>query len=303
MLILTVLLLLLAIGAVALAIAGAVNESKGMSVSGTIAAIVLVPLFLLSLCFVQIEAGSVGVVKRFGEIQPGTLSPGLHVLVPPFVYDVETVDTKVHQVRLENYGAASLEQQDLFLTITLNYHVDPNQAQNIIQNIGADYEAKVILPRLYDVPKTVTDDYSTITVLNKREEIRQKATDLLRDALAPFGIVVDGLVLENFNYSTEYNAAIERKQVALQDTETSRQLVLKATQEAQAAIEKAKGEAGVLRETAQGQADANRLLTESLTPELIQYQAIQKLSDRIQIMLVPSDNNFLLDLKSLTGTK
>lgn len=310
MFIINFLLFLLTAGLIAGTIAAAYNKLKIAYPAG-IAAAVFGLLFLLSLTFVQIEAGYVGVVKQFGQIQPNTLGPGLHVVIP-FANTVETVDTRVRQIRIENYGAASLEQQNLFLTVTLNYHVNPNQAQNIVQTIGLDYEAKIVLPRLLDIPKTITDDYPTTTVLNKREEIRQKASDLLKVELDRHGFIVDGLVLENFDYSPEYNAAIEQKQVAQQQVEIERQKVQQAEQiklqrEAQAradkevAITQAQGQAEVVRLNAEAQAIANQKLSASITDTLIQYQMVQKLSDKIQIMMLPSSSNFLLDPKSLLG--
>lgn len=35
--------------------------------------------------FVEVPAGSVGVVMNFGQVQPGTLQPGLHVVMPVVV--------------------------------------------------------------------------------------------------------------------------------------------------------------------------------------------------------------------------
>lgn len=310
MALLSFVLLILTVLGVAGAIFLGYNKLRFVKASA-IAATLFGLAFAFTLCLVQIDAGYVGVVKQFGQIQPNTLGPGLHIVVP-FANTVETVDTRVHQIRIENYGAASQEQQNLFLTVTLNYHVDPNQAQNIVQSIGLDYEAKIITPRLLDIPKTVTDDYPTVTVLNKREEIRQKASDLLKAELDKRGFVVDGLVLENFDYSPEYNAVIEQKQVAQQQVEIEKQKVQQAEQiklqrEAQAradkevAITQAQGQAEVVRLNAEAQAAANEKLSASITDVLIQYQMVQKLSDKIQILMLPSDSNFLLDPKSLLG--
>jgi hypothetical protein len=61
----------------------------------------------------------------------------------------------------------------------------------------------------------------------------------------------------------------------------------------------AQGQADANRETAAGQADANTSINASLTDELLRWQAIQKLNPNVQIMLIPSDNNFILPLPSL----
>lgn len=313
MIIVQVLLFLLAAASIVAIGAAFIYKKRALAVPATVAAVVLLLAFAFTLSLVQVEAGYVGVVKQFGQIQPGTLSPGIHPLVP-FMNSVETVDTRVHQIRIENFGAASKEQQNLFLTVTLNYHVDPNQAQNIVQNIGLDYEAKIVSPRMQSIPKAVTDNYPTTEVLGKREEIAAIASDELSKQLAVFGLVVEpnGFVLENFDYSPEYNAAIEQKQVAQQQVEVEKQKVQQAEQvrlqrEKQAeadknvAILQAQGQSESVREIAKGQADANRALAASISDPLIQYQMVQKLSDKIQILMLPSSSNFLLDPKSLLG--
>lgn len=272
--------------------------------SGFVAAVPLAILAFLSLGITQIEAGHLGVVRQFGAVTGEVLNPGLTWRMP-FVTSVDDVNTQVRQVRIaddpntpgnEDYQAASLEQQDLFMKLTLNYHVDPAKAPEIIQTIGPDFEAKIVLPRLQDIPKSITDDYRTAVVLNSRDEIRQKATDALRAALAPFGFVVDNIAIENFSYSVEYNAVIEAKQAAQQQVEVERQRAEQQKQIAQQRVEEAKGLAEAQIERARGEAEANRLVAESLTDEILTNRYIEKLAPGVQTILVPSDNGLFLNL-------
>lgn len=263
-----------------------------------------IPLFILAFLstgFVQIEAGHVGVVRQLGRVTGEVMQPGLAYRFPIFT-SVDDVDTRVRSIRIENYTAASKEQQDLFLNLTLNYHIDPLQAPNIIQNVGSDFEAKIVQPRLLDIPKSVTDDYPTQIVLNSRDEIRDKATNLLREALAPYGFVVDNIAFENFSYSAEYNQSIEEKQIAQQQVETEKQRLAQAEIAAQTVTAQAKGQADAQIERARGEAEANRLVNASLTQQILINRYIEKLAPGIKTVLVPSDNGLILDLgKELTG--
>jgi regulator of protease activity HflC (stomatin/prohibitin superfamily) len=254
----------------------------------------------LSLGFREIPAGFVGVVSQFGRIQDAELAPGLH-WVPPIVNNVTNVDTRVRAIQVEGYTAASREQQDLFMNLTLNYHVDPDRASDILQGLGTDFEARIVLPRFLDIPKSVTDDYGTTQVLNARDEIRSTAEDLLTAELEPYGFVVDGINLENFGYSPEYNAAIEQRQIAEQEVQRQQQILAQQRIQAEQAVVRAEGEANARIEEARGEAEANRLLTASLNPLLLQWQAIQKLQDNINIALVPSDGGLILDVGNLPG--
>jgi regulator of protease activity HflC (stomatin/prohibitin superfamily) len=298
-------LLLLSIGAVVLNRArGSTREPgdplpTGLFVVGGAIALVLA---VVTSAFVQIPAGYVGVVRQFGAVTGATLDPGLH-FVTPIVNTVDTVDTRVKAIRIEGYTAASREQQDLFLDATLNYHIEPRRAPDIIQNLGVDFEQTIILPRFLDIPKSVTDDYPTAVVLNSRDEIRQKATELLRAELENRGIIVDQINFENFSYSDAYNQAIEDKQVAQQQVETERQRLEQQKIIAQQKVEAAKGDADAQIERARGEAEANRLVAASLTDAILQNRYIEKLSDQIQVMLVPSDGGgLILDLGQVLPT-
>lgn len=256
-------------------------------------------ILLLSLGFTEIRPGYVGVVTNLGVVQDDELPPGIHYVVP-VLNNITEFDTRVRAVRLEGYTAASREQQDLFMNLTLNYHVIPTEASVIVTTVGLDFQDKIVMPRLLDIPKSVTDDYNTATVLNARDEIRQTSIELLSEALEPYGLVVDNIALENFGYSPEYNAAIEeraRQELAVQ---TRRQELEQARVKAEQAEVEAEGRAQARIAEAAGEAEANRLLNESLTPELLQWQAIQRLQDNINIALVPSDGGLILDVGSLS---
>jgi len=261
--------------------------------------LVLVVAAALS-AFVLVPAGFVGVVRQFGAVTGGILDPGLH-FVAPVVNTVDVVDTRVRSIPIPDYLAASQEQQDLFLDITLNYAVRPMDAPRIVQDLGLGFEETIVRPRFLDIPKSVTDDYPTNIVLNSRDEIRQRATELLKVELEPRGFVIVGINIQNFSYSPAYNQAIEDKQVAQQQVETERQKLAQQEIIAQQRVAAAKGEADAQIERARGEAEANRQVAASLTDAILQNRYIEKLSDQIQVMLLPSDGGgLILDLGSLT---
>ncbi|HEV8637262.1 MAG TPA: SPFH domain-containing protein, partial [Chloroflexota bacterium] len=86
-----------------------------------------------------------------------------------------------------------------------------------------------------------------------------------------YGVTVDDVYLSNITFSPEYQAAIERKQTAQQQVEAERQVLAQKSVQAQQAVVEAKGRADARIATAEGDARANQLLTESLSPQLIDY--------------------------------
>ncbi len=265
-----------------------------------VGAIFLIGIATALSAFVQIPAGFVGVVRQFGAVTGATLEPGLHFVVP-FVNTIDEVDTRVRSIQIPDYLAASREQQDLFLDIALNYAVRPADAPRIVQDLGLGFEDTIVRPRFLDIPKSVTDDYPTNIVLNSRDEIRQRATDLLKAELEPRGFIITGINIQNFSYSAAYNQAIEDKQVAQQQVETERQRLAQQEIIAEQRVVTARGEADAQIERARGEAEANRLVAASMTDAILQNRYIEKLSDQIQVMLIPSEGGGLIfDLGNLT---
>jgi regulator of protease activity HflC (stomatin/prohibitin superfamily) len=250
--------------------------------------------------FVEVPAGNVGVVTNFGSVQTVTLEPGLHIVVP--IYQrVTNVDTRVQPHEFQEIDAASRELQTVKLTGVMNYHIDGQFASDLFQRVGTDFAAKIIDPAFNDFIKTVVPDYSVNDILAKRDEIRSLAKQQLAANLSQYHIIVDDIYIANIAFSDAFQQAIEAKQVAQQQVQTEQQILAQKQIQAQQAVAAAKGQADATVTLADGQAKANDLLSKSLTDQILQYQYIQKLTDKITVMLLPSGNQTIFDLKSLLG--
>jgi regulator of protease activity HflC (stomatin/prohibitin superfamily) len=273
---------------------------------------VTLTLIALTTTFVVvIPAGSVGVVTNFGRVEERTLPAGLQV-VTPIAEQVVLIDVRVKPHPFEEITAASKEYQIVKLTGNLNYHIDPLEAWDLYKLVGTDFAEKVVDPAFNDFIKEVVPTYQIGEILAKRDEIRTRAKKALGDNLARYHLIVDDIYISNIAFSTGYEAAIELKQVAQQQVETERQILaqkqIQAQQrvaEAQGAADSnvvsAKGEAAATVERANGQAEANRQLAASLTDPVLTYTYIQKLTDKLQVVVVPGGQQFLFDLKGLLG--
>lgn len=271
---------------------GSIRKAAG------IGAVVILLLLLGALSANIVPAGSVGIITSFGKVQEETLAPGLHFRVP-FLNSIHSISTRVQPHQFKEIDAASKEYQSVKLTGIMNYHLDGKYASDLYQRVGDEFAEKILDPAFNDFIKTVVPNYGIGEILGKRDEIRSEAKRDLQANLNQYHIIVDDIYIANIGFSPEYSHAIEQKQVAQQQVETEKQVTQQRIQQAQQAIEQAKGTAQAQVELATGQAKANALLTQSLTPELIQYTMIQKLSDKIQIMLLPAGQQFLLDPKTM----
>jgi regulator of protease activity HflC (stomatin/prohibitin superfamily) len=123
----------------------------------------------------------------------------------------------------------------------------------------------------------------------------------LSNELSPYSIQINDLLIDNIDFRPEFKQAIEDKQITTQNALAAQEKVKQKEFEAQQNVATAKGEADAIRERANGQADANKALAASLTPEVIQFQALEKLADNVQIALIPSGQGIILDPSTFLG--
>lgn len=267
-------------------------------VAGVVVLAIWAGLHTVTASVKPIEAGHVGVVYQFGEIV-GQKGEGLQFIAPWQSMRTESVQVQRH--RFENITAFSQETQDVFVIATVNYSVLPSAVQKLYREVGTNWFDVLIEPRVNNYFKEETVKYQTIDVGPNREAIRRAVQGRLSSELGVYSIQINDLLIDNIDFSPEFKQAIEQKQIATQDALREQEKVKQRQFEAEQAVETAKGEANATRERANGQADANRALAASLTPEVIQFQAIQKLGDNIQIALIPSGQGVILDPATLLG--
>ena len=211
-----------------------------------------------------VPAGSVGVVTRFGAVNR-VAYPGLGIKIPLIEWVVQ-MDVRTQKDEVDS-SAASKDLQVVTSTIAVNYHLDGKYAVDVYQNIGSRYQDIVIAPAIQNVFKATTAKFTAEQLITNREAVRIQAEDELAKQLAPYHVVVENFNIVNFDFSPEFNAAIEAKQVAQQQVETAKQKLAQAQVDAQTVLAQAKG-----------QADAQAMLNLSgaLTPEYLRYLALTK---------------------------
>jgi regulator of protease activity HflC (stomatin/prohibitin superfamily) len=260
------------------------RRGMGAVVIGFIVVLVLIILALASVY--TVPAGYVGVITRFDAVI-GVANPGLGFKIP-FVDQI--VDMSV-QTQKDEVDASAMSENLQVVTskIAINYHLDGTKAASVYQNIGTEYPDVIVAPAVQNTFKAVTAQYTAEQLITNREEVRAKAEEELTSRLAPYNIIVENFNIVNFDFSSEYQAAIEAKQVAEQQVQTSQQK-----------LDQAKIDAETVVAQAQGQADAQAALknTGSLTPEYLEYLFLTKWDGKLPSVMggatpVFSLNNFL----------
>jgi regulator of protease activity HflC (stomatin/prohibitin superfamily) len=261
--------------------------------------IVLLLLLIITKPFVIVRAGEVGVIYSFGSII-GQVEEGFH-LIAPWQFVTHT-NIRVQRAVLDRLQSFSQETQDVFVRASLNFQVSPKAVQNLFRTVGPDYYHVLIEPRVAQNFKDETVKYRSVDIAPNRENIRQAVRAKLEKELSPYSIHIVDLLLDNVDFSQEFKRSIENKQIATQKALEEEQLVAAERFKAQQRVEAEKGEGEAKLARAEKEALANQKLAASLTPLLVQQSMIDKLSAKIQLMVVPQGQNFLMQLPA-SGAK
>ncbi len=285
------------IGAVIVIGQSASNVGSGFSVGKIALASVLIvagiATIIVGFGWREIGPGQVGVKARFGQVQAGTLNPGLHWLVPA-IDNLTVFDGRVQAYNFENIESATQDLQQVRLSGLINYHIDASKADQILQEIGGPgtYAEKVFLRPSNTALKEITPAYSAANVVSKRDEIGNRTLATLRERMEPFHIIVDRVSVENVGLNELFLTSVEAKQIAEQDLQ-------RADFEAQTKVKLAEGDRDSRITRAEGEAQANDLLNASLTGPLLQWTYIQQLADNIKLMMIPTGQDFIFDLSTV----
>jgi len=210
-----------------------------------------------------VPAGRVGVITRFGAVNR-VAYPGLGFKIP-YVEGVQKMDVRTVKNQVDA-SAASKDLQEVTSIIAVNYHLDGKYATNVFQEVGMEYDEVVVDPAVQNTFKDVTAKFTAEELITKRQQVGEMAQNQLAAEMEKYHVVIENFNIVNFDFSPEYNDAIEKKQVAQQEVETAKQLLNKTKIEAEIAVTKAQGEAD---------AQATLKNTGALTSEYLQYLFLQ----------------------------
>lgn len=237
--------------------------------------------------FVIVNAGERGVLLQFGRVEQQILEEGLHAIIP-WVQTVKKLSVRIQKQDI-SAEASSKDLQEVFTDVALNWHILPEESNLIFQQIGDERAVieRIINPAIEEVLKAVMARYTAEEIITKREDVKAAVDQLLTTRLTNYHIKVDDLSLVHVHFSQRFSEAVEAKQIAEQEAKKAGFAAIKALKQAEAQVNLAKGEA-----------EAQRLIQETLTPEILQKTALDRWNGNLPIVL-GNDNLKLLDLSEL----
>src|ERR1700690_4075445 len=177
------------------------------AVIGLVVAVLLVVWFVY-LSIYTVPAGFVGVVTRFGAVQR-IVRPGFGIKIP-LVEDVVKMDVRTQKDQTDA-TADSIDLQAVTSTIAVNYNLDPQYASQVYSSVGTDYADILIAPAIQNIFKATTAQFTAEQLIDQREAVRSKAEASLKSQLSQYHVIVLNFNIVNFNFSDQFNQAIEAK--------------------------------------------------------------------------------------------
>ncbi len=278
--------------------------------------LVLMAINVFNRSFVSVDANEIGVEIVRGKVQ-GTLPPGWH-FISPVGGKVVKFSTRLQQTSMlrganegdrsgdDSVETASAEGATLSVDLTVNYRLAKADAVKLFNTIRSedDLRERVVRPVVRSVTRDVFGQYNARdAITSKRTEIQQRITARLNERLETQGILIETVdvrelylptnLQEQVNQAIAAEAAsqkatIERKQKET-EAETARLVAEKTAEQLRIS---AKGEADAKTIGAQAEATANKVISESLTKELIELRQIEAVyKNGNQIYFLPQGAN------------
>ena len=251
-----------------------VGSNKLKILAGVVTFVIII--VVLSESVVIVQAGHRGVVLYVGAVENRVLGEGLHFIIP---FAEQVIQLEVRTLKFQaDASAASNDLQEVATVIALNYHIDPNDANVVYQQLGADYADRIIAPTIQESVKASVAKFNAEELITNRETANATIAQAIRNTLSSRDITVETVFITDFKFSEAFESQIEQKVVAFQKYLTE-QNNLKAVQVvANQTVVQAQAQARSNVARAEGESQAIKVITEQLRqdPQYLQWQSINR---------------------------
>lgn len=232
---------------------------------------------LLSGCVI-IKPGEVGVRRTLGKLQPKVLEQGVHG-VNPFATTV--IRKPIRTVNLEMaLNLPSKEGLNIQSAISILYRVDKAAVPKLIENVGNGYEQiieSVFRSSSADIcARFMAKDMHS----GKRADIEKEIAEAMAIILKPQGILVEAVLLKTIQLPPGLYNSIESRLEAEQEAMRMQYVIDQERREAERKVIEA-----------QGNRDAQQILSEGLTDEILELRRIEAM-----LKLAESENSKVIFL-------
>ena len=249
--------------------------------------LMIIPCILLVILLfgsvTTIKSGEVGIRVRFGKVVNKKTTEGINFKLP-IIEKIEKMNVRVQKVEVQT-ASSSKDLQEVEMSLAVNYQIDKDKARDLYKTVGTGYDEVILEPAIQESIKAVTSKYTAEELITNRSEVSEKCQEELNKKVSKYGLKVNDFNITNFNFSEEFNKAIEEKQVAEQKVLTAKQELEKERIEAEKKIVKAEAENR-----------ANELKQQNLTDNIIKEKFIEKWNGELPKV---SGSNNIMDVSGI----
>jgi len=242
---------------------------------------IIVGIVGLDMVFDSIDAGTVGVVTKFGQVTGRVMQPGMNTKTP-FVNGVTIYNTKklTYETAIEEnqktseadykdfpVSTTTSDGQGVTVTYTVRFRVDPAKATWIMQNIGNEgaLVEKIVKTESRGFVRSIVREFQAEDLYSGNiEDVRSRIAANLRPRFEDNGLVMDEFIIREPKFAEEYEAIMEDKQQALEQVDVEMHKAAQAEHRKAAKIA-----------DAQAEAEAQRLLSVAATTQSIEMKRLE----------------------------
>jgi regulator of protease activity HflC (stomatin/prohibitin superfamily) len=241
---------------------------------------------LIALSVVIVPSGMAGVrISQTRGTEAGTLYPGVH-FVTPMVEDVQLFDLrdKLFTTGIvedgkkpqtgSKQGALSVQSKEgliIGLAITVRYQLDPRRLDYVQAHLPQPVETEIVPPVVASAWRELAPNYTVREIFSsKREEVRQRAAQVINRKLGADGIMVKEVMLRDIQLPVEYARGLE--QLLLKEQEDDRLNIDTDIQQKQVRIAELQAEAEKVQKVKAAEGDAqSRVVQAKGEADAMQY--------------------------------
>lgn len=253
---------------------------------------IVVIIFVLSkwLPRYTVSPGEIALITRLGKLQENYYTEGLNFKIP-LIDKVVRINIQTQKVEA-TANAASKDLQNISATIAVNGNIQASFAKELYRNLwdATLIADKIINPSIQESVKAATAKYTAEELITKRTAVSQEIKLGLVEKLEKWGIQVSDVNIVNFQFSADFDAAIEKKVKAEQEALAEKNKLESVKFQAQQSIERSKAEAESIRIQAEA-------IKSQGGAEYVNLKWIEKRDGKLPQTSLGSSNGLILNLK------
>jgi len=273
-----------------------VNVPVGAAKAVIIGIIGLIVVAAVASAAVQIvDAGHRGVLLHWNAVDTTfpPLDEGLHFVIP---FQDSVVQMEVRTLKfVKSTSSASKDLQTVSTEITVNYHPAPESINVLYQEVGLDYQNRIIAPTVEEVVKQITANYNAEELITKRPQVKSDIETEIAARLLDFNILTDVISITDFQFSALFSSAIESKVEAEQKAFKAENDLKRIEVEARQRAAQAEGIAQANIAEANGEAQAIQIINQALAnnPNYLEWLKTQQWDGKLPLVVGEGGTPFI----------